>query len=603
MPLVTLTIDDINKGFKSDIAKFNETNKATLPSLDLISTFSDVNSIIKCINDILAEMDSILVVINSGEPTFPKSIKDELFEYSHDINTVIKKDKEKSNMLWGLRHKLCFQLLTITYVLLSNQSLFEIYYSDKQPKRVFKTEIAIDNLSKFKLGIWGSINVTSDIDIGFQYADIIRIPGAISHVVSIFEDVFLQLTGKNTLSFDIEPYADMMYMDYTNENSVSISKFYCNSTDFTVDDLITYLMPAIGASVIRNYIQSQIDLNMVKDIRRHKGDVVDETTLSKLNADIANFKFAFSEMKILSESFSDFKTILNNTSWNAEAIIIAKEYMENPYNKSRETYYTKVGEAEKILADNFAVLLSETSTIPDKQIRLNLMKAIAIALNYRAESYVSPSTVSHIVRVLQANEKLDSKSQCEEPKYPKSKAQCVLGKVGYIMSIIEQAGYLMRFRLTYCENNNPEKCKKKVDKYLPRLYNGLTNLLTGGEFEKLYLPGQASSSNVQAPQSVSNPISAFTNLTGLASTNNPPNTDIIKAPLLAPLNASTELAKGTIDVASGIASDSVKGSLDVASGIAKGVTNVVTLGQVKLGGIHKTKNKNRKTKKRITRKK
>ena len=64
------------------------------------------------------------------------------------------------------------------------------------------------------------------------------------------------------------------------------------------------------------------------------------------------------------------------------------------------------------------------------------------------------------------------------------------------MSIIEQAGYLMRFRLTYCvNNNNPEKCKKKVDKYLPRLYNGLINLLTDGKFEKIYLPDKAIVSN------------------------------------------------------------------------------------------------------------
>jgi hypothetical protein len=132
--------------------------------------------------------------------------------------------------------------------------------------------------------------------------------------------------------------------------------------------------------------------------------------------------------------------------------------------------------------------------IIEKEKRLNLMIAISTALVYRAESYVSPSTVMHVVRVMQGNE--TENTNCLNLPINKSKAKCALGKFGYLMSCFEQIGYLYRFNKTYCEKTDQTeldkiKCEKKKIKYITRLNDGLKELKklikpTGGKKRRRY---------------------------------------------------------------------------------------------------------------------
>jgi hypothetical protein len=190
-------------------------------------------------------------------------------------------------------------------------------------------------------------------------------------------------------------------------------------------------------------------------------------------------------------------TNISNLSWIRKAKTLAINYMTKLYDTSRKMYYDKVKTAEELLSQ---IDLDRNNKIP-KDVRLNLMTKIAEALVFRAESYVSPSTVMHVVRVLQAQEQLDFDEKCGALKIPKSKAQCALGKYGYAMSCLEQIGCLYRFDKTYCQDillngkskndhKDAEKCVNKRNKYLPRLKDGLNRMnnltVVGGKRNRRY---------------------------------------------------------------------------------------------------------------------
>ena len=57
--------------------------------------------------------------------------------------------------------------------------------------------------------------------------------------------------------------------------------------------------------------------------------------------------------------------------------------------------------------------------------------------------------------------------------------RCVVGKTGYILSALEQIGYMYRFNGIYCDKGkhpDPKKCEKKMGKYQDRRRSAITNL-------------------------------------------------------------------------------------------------------------------------------
>jgi predicted nucleotidyltransferase len=75
---------------------------------------------------------------------------------------------------------------------MNNESLFNDVYSKNSqivPTRIFRGDVKPE-LENYKMGIFGSLTPTSDIDIGVQYSgEIIGLIG-LSYIVSIFEDLF-----------------------------------------------------------------------------------------------------------------------------------------------------------------------------------------------------------------------------------------------------------------------------------------------------------------------------------------------------------------------------------------------------------------------------
>jgi hypothetical protein len=480
MPLVNFKPVDLRLGYYYDLKMFNNEPKLKqrLISHTSFDNIESIDNIQKNINSILEEIKLIIKPeINNWQD----------FEYSHYVPDLVKKNKtSKANKLWGLRHALCYQLLIYTYY------------------KSITTDFNVSEIQKFKLGIFGSVTPTSDIDIGFQYSKINhRKVGIIAHVVNIFEDAFIELTEKYSLGYDIEPYADMMYLD-----DESGGLFYCESNDFEFNDFLQ-MMPTIGASIIRNACQNQIDLSSMPDIRRYKNQqVMEPEELKNIQNYISTLSFDavkdyFLDLiktndnqikKWIEDTFSKNQSENSenseNNNWVAKSKELVKGYLTITYYDSRKKYYELVKNAEEILSN---MNLSREAPIL-KEDRLNLMIAISTALVYRAESYVSPSTVMHVVRVMQGNE--TENTNCLNLPIRKSKAKCALGKFGYLMSCFEQIGYLYRFNKTYCEKTDQTeldkiKCDKKKIKYITRLNDGLKELKklikpTGGKKIRRY---------------------------------------------------------------------------------------------------------------------
>lgn len=113
------------------------------------------------------------------------------------------------------------------------------------------------------------------------------------------------------------------------------------------------------------------------------------------------------------------------------------------------------------------------------------MGKIGKALTYRDESYNCAPTVIHVVRMLQENSTKMDKYKTDIPEqycgdlqpHKLSDPYCAMGKYGYILSIIEQIGYMYRFNSIYCDNNSKtyseDICKKKIEKYNERLQNAI----------------------------------------------------------------------------------------------------------------------------------
>jgi hypothetical protein len=168
--------------------------------------------------------------------------------------------------------------------------------------------------------------------------------------------------------------------------------------------------------------------------------------------------------------------LLVNQTLYQEALDRMFSFLQMDYETARQMYYAKVKKAEEskdaLLRDN---KLHDANRISET------MFLIGDALSYRMESYTCAPTVIHVVRILQASKKSLEKYKTTEPAdLCKGASQfldpfCSIGYYGFILSAMEQIGYMYRFHTTYCIQGkghfNDVKCKKKQDKYAIRLQN------------------------------------------------------------------------------------------------------------------------------------
>jgi len=339
----------------------------------------------------------------------------------------IKKIKEQ-NIAWILRTHLFYQFLLLATLTFQDKDLYYKTYKDNFP---FRQDI-ISKLPFFKMGIFGSMTPTSDIDIGIQYSGPPLEPG-LAYIVSRFENLFLLYTGKPSIDFDIETYADMMTIPNPSQDPLHPDYFYLDSSGFTSKEY-KRMLPIVANSILRNaYFIHPEKVNTVTMPEIMK-------TLN-LTLQVPDFLDG-SRKKIF-------------------------DFLQGSYDEGRYIYYEKVDVAEKLQKTKLRGPMTPSDIC-------DIMVAIGDALTYRYESYTCAPTVIHVVRILQASKENVEKYKTITPKtYCKGEIVhldpfCTIGKVGYTLSMLEQVGYMYRFYEIYCNGGDDTYCKKKVNKYLHR---------------------------------------------------------------------------------------------------------------------------------------
>lgn len=382
--------------------------------------------------------------------------------YVQSISKV--QDLSLQRELWIARTYLFYQLMIFVVAILGNIQLYTEVFGEPDGKTVFQfREIVTAN---YQMGIFGSKTPTSDIDVGVQYIGTSQAdaPG-LAYMISAFENVFLRFTGKSSLDFDIESYADM-YL-YKGDNGADY--FYLDIGNITLDDF-KRILPIAGQSIARNVF---IDHGPKAETFQQVNDTVREA-LKDSTTPYADCLATIEDPEIVKA--------LNDPVWFRDSMNKMEAFLKMSYNEQRALYYATVQKGETLKFEK-APTFNDAKNLDNKTV-CDLIIAFGDALSYRMESYTASPTITHVVRILQADkaaaEKYETKSPIELCKgVPRgTDPYCAIGKYGFIMSILEQMGYMYRFYHHYCvDENHQEKCKKKINKYGDRYKYAFSSFL------------------------------------------------------------------------------------------------------------------------------
>ena len=407
------------------------------------------------------------------------------FDYSHHIGKFTEKYQQ---ICWILRTQLFYFLLMVTVHMCTDVNIFNAVYEFAKMKKLdygptssivsnrrqFNKEVA-SVLATYKLGIFGSLTASSDIDVGIQYTGRLEVRGGLVYLVAIIEDLFLIFTGMKSIRWDIETYADLMTIPDESNKEI----FFLDTSNFTSAQF-NAMVPYIEASILRNYVFSQLETQDGEDDGGKK-DV--KTILASFN--LPHFLESVDVRVRIFQPKDAFQTL------SPVGIKMVEEYFSAPsYDAKRYMYYSAVELAEQAVCEHrlqlFTLMqrkqeedLHQLSRLkgPDNIVRL--MQLIARALVYREDSYVCAPTVMHVGRLMQA-ENSRQNPNCTDNAVKPTYAGCNIGRYGYLMSVYEQYGYIYRFHETYCllkkGRLNLTTCYRKLKKYLNRLYNAIEML-------------------------------------------------------------------------------------------------------------------------------
>jgi len=519
-----LEIESLKQRCSQDINQF-------LKEQNITSNPPVVKSLLESGNNKTAFEDNIKEL----KPTFGE---EDSAKYVDIISTLPPTEQQKK---WILRTYLVYQLLIILTLSLTNHELYDsVFGGEIELIRLEFRDDVPSRLRYIKLGIFGSLTPTSDIDIGFQYSG--QSDGytpCLAYVVSRFELLFKIFTGKTCLDYDVESYADMITVPNPDESSKAEfpDLFYIDSSklDWNNQETKRGLLPIAFNSIVRNAMIAKVPdkditlLNVLLPFKENTPEnTIPENTIPELTSDIVS---TLSNELEVTAAFETSKATV-------------RAFLDMKYEQQIQAYYDKVVFAETLKI----TLLKDKRTIDDLQKLtycdiMSLMKAIGDALTLRMESYTCSPTVVHVVRLLQAAQqaaqklaqlaaakktqgaqqaqgaanRILEKIKPSSPSSPSSisgkyvttapaelcdtkklqTAKCVVGLTGFILSALEQLGYMYRFHKVYCKpddasHKNPDKCNKKIDKYKNRLVHANENIDTLQKLQKLQAnPGGA----------------------------------------------------------------------------------------------------------------
>ena len=483
--------DSIRRRMEQDMCKFNKLydNKlydddCNFNNFDYVYHLYDLTQHLsktkECYTNMKDKINSILA--NMSDIINKKGFDSiDSFDYSHDI---IKFETEDQYTLWRLRTTLFYQMLVFVSALLTNQTLFELVYNESTivNKPLFKRIV----LSDFKCGIFGSLTPSSDIDLGVQCSKIFDYTkykydngltplDGLSYIVSIIEDMYMIFYGFPSLQLDIEVYADMITIP-----GVDKSIFYLNTDDLVKSDL-SELLPSAYASIIRNFLLAN---------KKATSEDIQNAFFEYIKQPGTQHQRKRSKMDDMIDAVGIIKRTNFNQVFDEEYKTIS-EYLQMPYDEAREVYYAKVTDAAQFIRLKlYSPEYKQTKTLSKKD-RIEIIRLIGIALKYRMESYICVPTIYHVVRVLQAESSSNKYDvtwplpECSQSETKDSHAVCDIGEVGYLLSMLEQIGYLMRFEEQYKDvtKDTPDynKYQKKIKKYDDRYRDAF------GRYQKIYV--------------------------------------------------------------------------------------------------------------------
>jgi hypothetical protein len=180
--------------------------------------------------------------------------------------------------------------------------------------------------------------------------------------------------------------------------------------------------------------------SVVSYLRHKNSDTYDKTILYHL------LFLCLKDAKIV-KSIDDIISDAENISRNLDPL-------------NREMYYQELEIAENMESRGIQII-EEYKLNPMEIIHIfgEIMVQLSIANLYRTENYIIPSTTVQVVKIEQAKE---IQSNTCDPILTKI-AKCSLGKISYILSAIEQLGYLQE-KL----DESQEGCSLDANKYLGR---------------------------------------------------------------------------------------------------------------------------------------
>jgi len=450
MPYPVFTIESIRARCEKDITDFLAQEQlgreAIPPMFALVETMEDPKTQIRPLTDFMQQY--------LAENTYVSQI-------SNIEDELIKKQ------LWIARTYLFYQFMIFVIIALGDPAKYTELFGEPNDATVFAFRPDFANeLAFYQLGIFGSKTPTSDIDVGIQYIGTSILP-ALAYMVSAFENVFVKLTGKSSLDFDIECYADM-YL-YPGPNGTDV--FYLDTGNFDITDF-EKVLPVVGLSIARNALMEKPD------------EPLDFTTLVGVVDTAINGKL---ELNVHDETIM---ASLNKPDWLSGSMAEMKAFLQASYDDQRTKYYQSVNAAETLKIEKVTDI--ETAKHLSKEVVCSLILAIGTALAYRMESYTCAATITHVVRILQGSPENKQKYATKKPEeicklnQEKVEPYCAIGKFGFILSILEQMGYIYRFYNHYCigDHPNPDKCKSKLKKYGDRYKDAFVNYnrgLSGGQ--------------------------------------------------------------------------------------------------------------------------
>ena len=349
----------------------------------------------------------------------------------------------------------------------------KILFSDRVLFCLLKFNFLIDNLKNkinlgnIVLGDYGSKNFNSDIDFNFELLSINDNSMDIYELMFYLEqEIYVNKLYSYPEFWNIEYYANLYPTDEIIKRNNQVFKLPLNIPMYKDNNKYskiknTLFILTIGA-MIRNMIQSGLKQKEIfkildrlfnKDINIIKKEVIKYYILPNTS----NFSFINNENKvdlftyILNNHNKTYKYNINKIKTRFNSI---KNFLDKKF-KEKSLLYLSSLKSVCLLRNK----LKENLDDPIKIFEYFIKKSEKLLL--REESYILLQSIYLIVNVIQEN-KLNYIKKIND-------------KYDYMLLLLEQFGYIIRFNIMYCNKLNIDnsRCLLKVNKYKKRFHEGL----------------------------------------------------------------------------------------------------------------------------------